>query len=101
VCLECKRRGIVCVVVANGTPCLGPVVHGGCGALCPANGRGCYGCFGPSSAANFNSLVETMTPLDRYPGETAGLLRSFSSHAPAFRSAAEAAMKLSAEKEAK
>jgi hypothetical protein len=69
--------------------------------LCPANGRGCYGCFGPSSAANFNSLVETMTPLDRYPGETAGLLRSFSSHAPAFRSAAEAAMKLSAEKEAK
>lgn len=101
VCLECKQRGIVCVVAAHGTPCLGPVVHGGCGALCPANGRGCYGCFGPSSAANFSALVETMTPLDRYPGETAGLLRSFSSHAPAFKSAAEAAMKLSAEKEAK
>ncbi len=24
VCLECKRRGTVCVIVARGTPCLGP-----------------------------------------------------------------------------
>ncbi|HQR40276.1 MAG TPA: oxidoreductase, partial [Blastocatellia bacterium] len=47
VCLECKRRGIVCVMVAHGTPCLGPVTHDGCGALCPSFDRGCYGCFGP------------------------------------------------------
>jgi sulfhydrogenase subunit delta len=99
VCLECKRNGTVCVVVARGKPCLGPVVHGGCGALCPANGRGCYGCFGPSSVANFSALVEAMVPLDRYPDETAGLLRSFSSAAPAFRSAAEQAFKLSGKKE--
>lgn len=99
VCIECKRRGIVCVVVAQGIPCLGPVVHGGCGALCPANGRGCYGCYGPSSWANFNALVSTMVPLDRYPDETAGLLRSFSSHAPAFKSAAENAYKYSGNKE--
>jgi sulfhydrogenase subunit delta len=99
VCLECKRNGTVCVVVAQGIPCLGPVVHGGCGAICPANGRGCYGCFGPSSVANFSALVEGMVPLDRYPNETAGLLRSFSSHAPAFKSAAEQALKLSQEKE--
>lgn len=101
VCLECKRRGIVCVAVAQGIPCLGPVVHGGCGALCPANGRGCYGCFGPSSAANFSVLVNSMAPLDRYPNETAGLLRSFSSHAPAFKTAAETALKLAAVKEQK
>lgn len=99
VCLECKRNGIPCVAVARGIPCLGPVVHGGCGALCPANGRGCYGCFGPSSTANFISLVENMVPLDRYPGETANLLRSFSCHAPAFESAAEAAFKLTPGKE--
>jgi sulfhydrogenase subunit delta len=95
VCLECKRRGLVCVAVARGIPCLGPVVHGGCGALCPANGRGCYGCFGPSSTANFNSLVNCMVPHDRYFNETGNLLRSFSAHAPAFRNAAEFARKQS------
>ena len=47
VCVECKRRGTVCVMVAHGTPCLGPVTHAGCGALCPAYDRGCYGCYGP------------------------------------------------------
>ena len=47
VCMECKRRGNVCVMVAHGTPCLGPVTHAGCGALCPSYNRGCYGCFGP------------------------------------------------------
>jgi sulfhydrogenase subunit delta len=101
VCLECKRRGIVCVAVAQGIPCLGPVVHGGCGALCPANGRGCYGCFGPSSAGNFSALVTSMIPHDRYPSETANLLRSFSSHAPAFRAAADAALKVANGKETK
>jgi coenzyme F420-reducing hydrogenase gamma subunit len=101
VCLECKRRGIVCVAVTQGVPCLGPVVHGGCGALCPANGRGCYGCFGPSSAANFTALLNSMIPLDRYPNETAGLLRSFSCHAPAFQTAAEVALKITDKKEQK
>jgi sulfhydrogenase subunit delta len=101
VCLECKRLGLVCVAVAQGIPCLGPVVHGGCGALCPANGRGCYGCFGPSSAGNFNALVACMVPLDRYPNETATLLRSFSGHAPAFRAAAEHALKSAEGKETK
>jgi sulfhydrogenase subunit delta len=48
VCMECKRAGRVCVLVAHGTPCLGPVTQAGCGALCPSVGRGCYGCFGPA-----------------------------------------------------
>ena len=52
VCIECKRRGTVCVMVAHGTPCLGPVTHAGCGALCPAYDRGCYGCFGPMETPN-------------------------------------------------
>ncbi|MFK0175108.1 oxidoreductase [Streptomyces xanthochromogenes] len=57
VCFECKRRGTVCVTVVHGTPCLGPVTHAGCGAICPSYGRGCYGCFGPSGSANLPALV--------------------------------------------
>ena len=51
-CQQCKGRGTVCVLVAHGTPCLGPVTRAGCGALCPSVGRGCYGCFGPVGGAN-------------------------------------------------
>ena len=57
VCIECKRAGNVCVTVAHGTPCLGPVTHAGCGALCPGYHRGCYGCFGAAEAPNPASLA--------------------------------------------
>jgi coenzyme F420-reducing hydrogenase gamma subunit len=60
VCLECKRRGIPCVVVARGLPCLGPVTRTGCGAICPAFGRGCYGCFGPREGANAAGLARSL-----------------------------------------
>jgi coenzyme F420-reducing hydrogenase gamma subunit len=56
VCVECKARGMPCVMVAKGIPCLGPVTHAGCGALCPAYSRGCYGCFGPKETPNTASL---------------------------------------------
>jgi coenzyme F420-reducing hydrogenase gamma subunit len=56
VCMECKARGLVCVMVAHGTPCMGPVTHAGCGALCPAYNRGCFGCFGPKETPNTASL---------------------------------------------
>jgi sulfhydrogenase subunit delta len=57
VCLECKRRGVVCIAVARGVPCLGPVTRTGCGALCPAYGRACFGCFGPRESANTGALA--------------------------------------------
>jgi coenzyme F420-reducing hydrogenase gamma subunit len=60
VCMECKRRGNVCVLVAHGTPCLGPVTHAGCGALCPSYNRGCYGCFGPMETPNTASLTRQL-----------------------------------------
>jgi coenzyme F420-reducing hydrogenase gamma subunit len=56
VCVECKRRGLVCVMVARGVPCLGPATQAGCGALCPGCQRGCYGCFGPMESPNLASL---------------------------------------------
>src|SRR5690606_11478288 len=55
-CIDCKRKGIVCVMVAQGTPCLGPVTQVGCGVLCPSYRRGCYGCFGPMETPNMPSL---------------------------------------------
>src|SRR6185436_18832444 len=58
VCVECKQRGTVCVMVAHGTPCLGPVTHAGCGAICPSYNRGCYGCFGPMETPNTKSLSD-------------------------------------------
>ncbi len=60
VCTECKRRGNVCVMVAHGAACLGPVTHAGCGALCPAYDRGCYGCFGPMETPNTVSLTRQL-----------------------------------------
>ena len=57
VCLDCKRRGLECVVVTRAEPCLGPVTQTGCGAICPGMGRGCYGCFGPREGANVDGLT--------------------------------------------
>ncbi len=60
VCTECKLRGVTCVTIAEGIPCLGPVTHAGCGALCPSFHRGCYGCFGPAAAPNTGALIPVM-----------------------------------------
>jgi coenzyme F420-reducing hydrogenase gamma subunit len=56
VCIECKARQTSCVMVAHGTPCLGPVTQAGCDALCPSFHRGCYGCFGPMESPNVPAL---------------------------------------------
>ena len=89
VCLDCKRNGTVCVMVAESMPCLGPVTRSGCGALCPAMGRGCYGCFGPAPEADLDTLIPRLNQLERYPGESVHLLRNFSGFAPQFRQAAD------------
>ena len=76
-CVDCKRRGTVCVMVAHGVPCLGPVTHAGCGALCPSYARGCYGCFGPSDAPNVPSLVERLRALGMKRAEVDRLFSTF------------------------
>ena len=85
VCLECKRRGNVCVLVASGIPCLGPVTQGGCGALCPTFNRGCYGCFGPKELANAKSLAATFM-VDRDAADVGRLFAGFTAYAEPFRS---------------
>jgi coenzyme F420-reducing hydrogenase gamma subunit len=77
VCTECKRRGNVCVTVAHGTPCLGPVTHAGCGALCPSYNRGCYGCFGPMETPNIPSLTRQLRVLGMAERDVDRVFRTF------------------------
>jgi coenzyme F420-reducing hydrogenase gamma subunit len=90
VCTECKARGIVCLTVARGVPCLGPVTHAGCGALCPAYDRGCYGCFGPKETPNPAALGERWRELGVQRQDLVRALRTFNANAPAFREESEA-----------
>jgi sulfhydrogenase subunit delta len=89
VCVECKRRGNVCVLVAHGTPCLGPVTQAGCGAICPAYNRGCYGCFGPHPSPNTPSMIGKLREVEMPSDQIQRFFRTFNTNAPAFRQAAE------------
>jgi sulfhydrogenase subunit delta len=89
VCVECKRRGTVCVMVAHGTPCLGPVTQTGCGAICPTFHRGCYGCFGPQDAPNTDSLTHQLQVLGMPNDSVRRVYRTFNANAPAFKRAAD------------
>ncbi len=85
VCRECKRRGLVCVAVAKGEACLGPVTAGGCNALCPRYDRGCFGCFGPRTAANTKSWSKALMNQGRPPEEVWRLFGGFTGYAEPFR----------------
>lgn len=87
VCVECKRRGTVCVTVAHGTPCLGPVTHAGCGAICPAYTRGCYGCFGPMETPNVVALRQRFEELGADERDIRRAFHGFNAWAEPFRSA--------------
>ena len=84
VCEECKARGTACVLVAHGTPCLGPVTQAGCGAICPAYNRGCYGCFGPKETPNPAALSEQLLALGMDRAALGRFYRTFNAAAPAF-----------------
>ena len=90
VCHECKLRGTVCVMVAHGTPCLGPVTQTGCGAICPAYGRGCYGCFGPAETPNTAAIAREFSSLGVAERDIARVFRTFNAAAEAFRKESEA-----------
>lgn len=77
VCQPCKRRGTVCVVVAQRKPCLGPVTQAGCGSICPAYDRGCYACFGPSVDPNMQGLSDGILDGKLSKSQAAMFLQSF------------------------
>jgi coenzyme F420-reducing hydrogenase gamma subunit len=89
VCTDCKRRGTVCVLVAHGTPCMGPITRAGCNALCPSYARGCYGCFGPLKGANTEPLGERLRADGMSDADLVRLFRSYTAGAELFRKASE------------
>ncbi len=89
VCVECKLRGTTCVMVASGTPCLGPVTQAGCGAICPAYDRGCYGCFGPMEDPNTESLAAWWRTLGVDDQGLVDAFRGFNAWSRAFREASD------------
>jgi sulfhydrogenase subunit delta len=89
-CIECKRRGIRCVMVSQGQPCLGPITQAGCGALCPGCNRACYGCFGPMEQPNIASLGSWFTKrLGHGPREMKRMLRLFNGYLEPFKQASD------------
>jgi coenzyme F420-reducing hydrogenase gamma subunit len=90
VCMECKRRGNVCVVVARGEPCLGPVTRTGCGALCPSFNRGCYGCFGPADDQNMESFTGLLAAQGVTENEAMRRLRGINGYVRPWRETADA-----------
>jgi len=90
VCMECKMRGTSCVMVAKGIPCLGPVTQAGCGAICPAYNRGCYGCFGPMETPNAHALSQWwLSQLGVESDDLIRALRTFNAYAEPFRRESE------------
>ena len=85
VCMECKLRGTVCVMVAQDTACLGPVTQAGCGGICPSYSRGCYGCYGPMENPNTSVLGKHFTKMGKSNQEIVRAFRGFNSYAEAFR----------------
>lgn len=90
VCVECKLRGNICVMVAHGTPCMGPVTHAGCGAICPSYDRGCYSCFGPKETPNTASLSTWFGKLGVTQENIQLGFRSYNGYAEPFRKESEA-----------
>jgi sulfhydrogenase subunit delta len=89
VCMECKTKGNICVMVAQGIPCLGPVTHSGCGAICPTFNRGCYGCYGPMESPNTSALSKKMVELGSTKQDVMLAFRTFNAFAESFRKESE------------
>ncbi len=89
VCLECKLKGNICVMVAHGTPCLGPITHAGCEAICPSYNRGCYSCFGPKETANPKSLSDQFIHLGLNQKDLVRKYRTYNAYADEFRKESE------------
>ncbi|HEY0283642.1 MAG TPA: hypothetical protein VGC27_13600 [Rhizomicrobium sp.] len=85
VCMECKLKGNLCVMVAHGTPCLGPVTQAGCDALCPSYDRGCFGCYGPMETPNTQALSKQLAALGMDGKAIERVYSTFNVNAKAFR----------------
>jgi sulfhydrogenase subunit delta len=80
-CMDCKIKGIPCILVSRGESCLGPITRTGCGVVCPSMNRPCYGCFGPKEGANIDSLLNHFHSMGLSSKETVFLLDKMNTYA--------------------
>jgi len=59
VCVECKAKGNKCLL-AEGKPCFGPMILGGCDAVCPTSRMMCQGCRGLRPKGNVKAMRATL-----------------------------------------
>lgn len=85
VCIECKIKGNICLLVSDSKPCMGPVTNAGCSALCPSNGRPCYSCFGPMSQANATALAKRFEMMGLTREDIKRKFSEFGADTPQFR----------------
>ncbi|HAV11685.1 MAG TPA: NADH:ubiquinone oxidoreductase [Candidatus Moranbacteria bacterium] len=55
VCVECKKKGNRCLLLDK-KPCFGPMILGGCDAVCPSARMGCQGCRGLRPTGNVKAM---------------------------------------------
>ncbi|NTW27706.1 MAG: NADH:ubiquinone oxidoreductase [Candidatus Moranbacteria bacterium] len=59
ICVECKKKGNRCLLLDK-KPCFGPMILGGCDAVCPSSRMGCQGCRGLRPTGNVKAMKMTL-----------------------------------------
>lgn len=59
VCVECKAKGNRCFLLDK-KPCFGPMILGGCEAVCPSSRMMCQGCRGLRPKGNVKAMRATL-----------------------------------------
>lgn len=59
VCVECRKKGNRCLLLDK-KPCFGPMILGGCDAVCPTARQTCQGCRGLRPKGNVKAMRATL-----------------------------------------
>lgn len=59
VCVQCKAKGNRCLLLDK-KPCFGPMILGGCDAVCPTSRMMCQGCRGLRPTGNVKAMRATL-----------------------------------------